>query len=579
VFLLALVIDPTRSGRYPTCRKNLGVELMWWNTNDRREQRRRTHRVGATIAAAACVSAFLTPALALLSTAPASAAGNAVLPTSPGPGTTPDVINNYTPTTLPANDDDSTSTAIPLGFTINFFGQSRNNVWVNNNGNVTFGAALSDFTPSNLTTFGNPILAAFFADVDTRGSGSGVVDYGTGTLNGNRVFVVNYPNVGCFDQVATVKNNFQLILIDRPDFGTGALGDNFQIEYNYNQIQWDTGQASGGNSVCQNATANPTSAFVGYSDGTTTAANAYNLPGSGVAGAFLDTGPNALIANALNSTTMGRYIFFVNGGIPSINPGNNGYRLVANEGGIFAYGLNFHGSLANMHLNAPIVGIANSPGPDGYLMAGGDGGVFAEGGANFYGSLGGQVLPSPIAAIASTRAGDGYWLAAQNGKVYHFGSAPDLPALMLPAAAHVTGMASTPDGKGLWLTDQLGDVYAEGDAIYMGGANTVHPNAPIVGIASLEGAQGYVQVGADGGVYSYGVGFFGSVPGTLAASGHHLNAPIVGIALTHSGKGYWEVGGDGGVFTYGDAPFLGSMGGIHLNGPIVGIQHLGTAVG
>ena len=58
--------------------------------------------------------------------------------------------------------------------------------------------------------------------------------------------------------------------------------------------------------------------------------------------------------------------------------------LVANEGGIFDFGLNFHGSLANNHLNAPIVGIANSPGYDGYLMAGGDGGVFALGGANFY---------------------------------------------------------------------------------------------------------------------------------------------------------------------------------------------------
>ena len=138
----------------------------------------------------------------------------------------------------------------------------------------------------------------------------------------------------------------------------------------------------------------------------------------------------------------------MNGGIPSLNPGNNGYRLVANEGGIFAYGLNFHGSLANTHLNAPIVGIANSPGPDGYLMAG-DWGVFAEGGANFYGSLGGQMLPSPIVAIASTRAGDGYWLAAQNGKVYHFGNAQNLPAVMLPAGAHITGMGRPPtEGSG-----------------------------------------------------------------------------------------------------------------------------------
>jgi hypothetical protein len=537
-------------------------------------------RLGATIAAVACVTAFLTPAFALLSTAPASAAGNAVLPTSPSPGTSPDVINDYTPTTLPANDDESTSTAIPLGFNINFFGVMQNAAFVNNNGNITFGAALSDYTPSTLTSFGSPIVAAFFADVYTLGAGSGLVDYGTGMLNGNRVFVVNYPNVGCYSQdPAVAKNTFQLILIDRPDFGTGPLGDDFQIEYNYNQIQWDTGQASNGNANCLDIPPTGESAYVGYSDGTSTPGNSYNLPGSGVASAFIDGGPNALISNSLNSTTPGRYIFFVQGGHPSTSFNGNGYRLVANEGGIFAYGLNFHGSLANLHLNAPIVGIANSPGPDGYLMAGADGGVFAEGGANFFGSLGGQLLPSPIAAIAGTPAGDGYWLGAQNGKVYHFGNAPDLPAVMLPSGAHITGMASTTDGKGLWLTDQLGDIYAEGDATYMGGANTVHPNAPIVGIASLEGGQGYVQVGSDGGVFSYGVGFFGSVPGTLAASHQRLNAPIVGIALTHSGKGYWEAGADGGVFNYGDAPFLGSMGGVRLNGPVVGIQHLGTAEG
>jgi hypothetical protein len=74
--------------------------------------------------------------------------------------------------------------------------------------------------------------------------------------------------------------------------------------------------------------------------------------------------------------------------------------------------------------------------------------------------------------------------------------------------------------------------------------------------------------------------FLGSVPGSLKP-GQRLVAPIVGIAVTHSGNGYWEVGADGGVFNYGDAPFLGSVytaiPGQHLNGPIVGIQHLGAA--
>jgi CSLREA domain-containing protein len=260
--------------------------------------------------------------------------------------------------------------------------------------------------------------------------------------------------------------------------------------------------------------------------------------------------------------------------VASFNP--NGYRLVADEGGIFDFGLNFNGSLANNHLNAPIVGLANSPGVNGYLMVGGDGGVFALGGANFFGSLGGQSIPSPIAAIAAPPTETGYWLVAQNGKIYNYGSVPALPALSPPPGAHIVGMASTTDGLGAWMVDNFGDVYAEGSAQYVGGLGGVHINKPIVGIAAAASGQGYVLVASDGGAFAYGTqNFFGSVPGSLKP-GQVLNAPVVGIAVTHSGKGYWEVGADGGVFTYGDAPFLGSMAGVRLNGPVVGIQHLGS---
>ena len=43
------------------------------------------------------------------------------------------------------------------------------------------------------------------------------------------------------------------------------------------------------------------------------------------------------------------------------------------------------------------------------------------------------------------------------------------------------------------------------------------------------------------------------------------------MAANADGDGYWLQGSDGGIFTFGHAEFYGSMGGRHLNAPMVGI--------
>ena len=70
----------------------------------------------------------------------------------------------------------------------------------------------------------------------------------------------------------------------------------------------------------------------------------------------------------------------------------------------------------------------------------------------------------------------------------------------------------------------------------------------------VAGSKGYDLVAADGGVFNFNLGFFGS------AGSIHLNKPVVGMAATPDGKGYWLVASDGGIFTYGDAGFFGSAG-------------------
>src|SRR5438128_2699062 len=63
---------------------------------------------------------------------------------------------------LPANDDGSSS-AVPIGFDLNFFGTTYSQLYVNNNGNVTFDAPLDAFTPDSLLSTNHVIVAPFWA--------------------------------------------------------------------------------------------------------------------------------------------------------------------------------------------------------------------------------------------------------------------------------------------------------------------------------------------------------------------------------------------------------------------------------
>jgi hypothetical protein len=209
----------------------------------------------------------------------------------------------FTTNNLPANDDGSTG-LINLGFSANLFGTTYTQAYVNNNGNITFDGPLSTFTPFGLTGTKTKIIAPFFGDVDTR-TGP-VMTYGTGMVDGHNAFGVDWPGVGYFSENTDKTNIFQLVMIDRSDTGVG----NFDFEFNYNQIQWETGDVSGGSGGLGGSCA-----VAGYSNGLSGAANhSAELTGSGVCGAFLDNGPDALKSHDLNSDVAGRYLFSVRNG-------------------------------------------------------------------------------------------------------------------------------------------------------------------------------------------------------------------------------------------------------------------------
>jgi hypothetical protein len=140
------------------------------------------------------------------------------------------------------------------------------------------------------------------------------------------------------------------------------------------------------------------------------------------------------------------------------------------------------------------------------------------------------------------------------------------PIVLVPNPEAYVGMAGGDGNLGYWLVQRGGGVSPFGSATDLG---MPFGNVSVVGAANA-GGGGYWVAAADGGVFAYGAPFFGSLGGIP------LNAPIVGIAATPDHGGYWLAAADGGVFAFGDAAFYGSVPGVlppgaSLNQPVVGI--------
>jgi hypothetical protein len=149
---------------------------------------------------------------------------------------------------LAPNDDGSSafidlSSAFPVG--LRFYGMVYPGVYVNNNGNISFGAPLGAFTASAfpLAASQPAMIAPWWGDFDTRNR--------TGVGTGNLVywditpgqFVVTWYDGGYYSQHNDHRVSVQLIITDASAFGIAGA---FDVEIRYNRCEWTTGDASGG---------------------------------------------------------------------------------------------------------------------------------------------------------------------------------------------------------------------------------------------------------------------------------------------------------------------------------------------
>jgi MYXO-CTERM domain-containing protein len=180
---------------------------------------------------------------------------------------------------LGMNDDGSSNSIditpyFPGG--LRFFTGTHTALFVNTNGNITFSGALPTFTPNAFPVADRPMIAPYWADVDTRpacdcgffgctcsGPGNGVAVMGppcdnptengvwwhlqaaTATAPARAIFT--WDRVGYFARHTDQRMNFQLVLTQANDGCGGAgAGTDFEVEFRFNRCEWETGDASGG---------------------------------------------------------------------------------------------------------------------------------------------------------------------------------------------------------------------------------------------------------------------------------------------------------------------------------------------
>ena len=141
---------------------------------------------------------------------------------------------------------DDCSQKIELNFNFNFYGEEYKSLYINSNGNVSFGEDYVDYVPQAFCLNGPKMIAPFFSDIDLS-KGGRINFYQAAEEN---YLIINWIDVAYFgcDRPCDKKNSFQLILTDGEvrKIGSSILPYGTNVVFNYGDMQWTGGKASGG---------------------------------------------------------------------------------------------------------------------------------------------------------------------------------------------------------------------------------------------------------------------------------------------------------------------------------------------
>ncbi|XP_031762328.1 alpha-tectorin-like [Xenopus tropicalis] len=182
--------------------------------------------------------------------------------------------------------DDGYIGPISISDTFIFFGKKHNALYVNNNGVISFGVAVSKYTPDAFPLAdGSPFVAPYWGDVNNEITGTVYfreskdpklldriskdmkIYYPNLDYKAKWSFVATWDKVAYFGSRSRKTNTFQAVLT--------TDGKRSFIILNYGPITWTTGKASGGDPLTG---LGGIPAQAGFNSGDKT--NYFNIPGS-----------------------------------------------------------------------------------------------------------------------------------------------------------------------------------------------------------------------------------------------------------------------------------------------------------
>ncbi|XP_075594396.1 alpha-tectorin-like [Balearica regulorum gibbericeps] len=206
--------------------------------------------------------------------------------------------------------DDGTSKQIPIAVPFTFYGKKHQTLYVNNNGVISFGIRVHQYTPEPFPLAdGRPFVAPYWGDVNNVLGGDvfyreitdpALLERITKDINqyfpeipftATWGFVATWDHVAYYGSTTNKGNTFQAILATNTKTSFIIL--------NYWDIQWTTGTASDGD---PETGLGGTPAHAGFNSGDDT--HFYNIPGS-------ETEAIINITKTSNVNVPGRWVFQV----------------------------------------------------------------------------------------------------------------------------------------------------------------------------------------------------------------------------------------------------------------------------